>query len=151
MAHLNNPRGLEHWFSFKKTACFKTPGHHNLWVTFHVSWEFSGHGYQPIICCLTRTWVLLLPLTVCLCVSVWLLSFIWKQLTPLSCSAGHNPNQTKAFFLSLYVSPSPTTPIKTVPPFNLSSPSSFVTISIILFFFHFPLLSYHSSPFFKAI
>lgn len=108
------------------------------------------------ICCVTKTWPLLCPLThsfslpmpVRVCACVWLLSLIWKQLTPLSCYAGCNPNQTKALSLPLSLSLS-NPPIKTVPSFNLSSPSSFVTLSIISFFFHFTLLSFHSSPFSK--
>lgn len=78
---------------------------------------------------------------VCACACVWLLSLIWKQLTPLSCYAGCNPNQTKALPLSLSLS---NPPIKTVPSFNLSSPSSFVTLSIISFFFHFTLVHFQS-------
>lgn len=86
---------------------FQSPGSRVQWL-----WWSAGPG----ICCVTKNMAAIVSChtflffaCVCVCACVWLLSLIWKQLTPLSCSAGCNPNQTKAL-----------SPICVSPPLSLS-------------------------------
>lgn len=79
------------------------------------------------------------------CVS--LLSLIWKQLIPLSCSTGCNPNQTKA---PPFQATNQNWPIFSI--FPLQPALKFcMSFCFFFFLFIFALLSYHSSHFSKLL